>query len=413
MTVTEKLGEILRTDPGVLERLDAAMVRVGRPAGVLDAVVRENEGRMEATLHLLNSGDRSAPHVRSILRKAILSHEKQLLGFLGTVPDGDEFSRVAALARTIVPERRGWFLKKEKASAILGVRPPAHVLQYLGLRDVGELLARHDVNEIFAALRFMESDGWMHETFAQAYTALTPDDFEERDIAIEVLSPAWRKAAKQFVAHKHHSVSHLKELGVIFINPVQENAPGKFLRDFALILHYCYEIQFYSKLFRRYAGGADFAPHLASLLRGDVPDAGAARGADWLIVQRYLAKDNPSDARLAVPHVNPESLHWSRGERALANFTGTAFDPPLNLWNDLDWVGGIFDGDGGEVVSFDLEDNAMSLVSFMEGKSETFNYHQREALWTKIFEMYAGGENEVERMLLAFFHEGVVRFETA
>lgn len=406
----EKLAHILKTDSDVLEKLDAAMVRAGRPAGVLDTVARENEERIEATLHLLNSGDRSAPHVRSILRKAILSHEKQLLGFLGTVPGDDEFSRAAVLAREIVPERHGWFLKKEKASAILAARPPAHVLEYLGLASVDELLARYDVSEAFAVLRFMESDEWMHKTFAQAYASLTPDDFEERDVAIEVLGPVWQKAAKRFVAHKHHNVSHLKELGVIFINPIQENMPGKFLRDFALMLHYCYEIQFYSKLFRQYAREADFAARLTSLLRGDVSDAGAAGDADWLIIQRYLAKENPSDARLAAPHVNPESLHWSRGERAIANFTGGAFNPSLDLWNNLDWVGGIFEGDGGEVVSFDLEDNAMALVSFMEGKNETFNYHQREALWTKIFEKYAGGEDEMEQILLKCFREGKVQF---
>lgn len=410
MTAQEKLGKILKTSPGVLERLDAAMVRAGRPAGVLDTVAQENDARVDGTLNLLNSNLRSAPHVRSILRKTILSHEKQFLGFLEIVPDGDEFSRAAALVWRIVPDRRGFFLKNDKACAILAARPPEHVLGYLKLSSVDELLARYDVAEVFVALRFMESDEWMHETFARAYASLTPDDFEERNITIGVLGPAWQKIAKQFVAHKYHNVSHLKELGVIFINPIQENVPGKFLRDFALILHYCYEIQFYSKLFRRYAGEADFAQRLASLLRGDVPDAGAARDGTWLIIQRYLAKDDPSDARLALPHVNPESLHWSRGERALANFTGAAFNPPLNLWNDLDWVGGVFDGDNGEVVSFDLEDNAMSLISFMEGSDRSFNYHQREALWTKLFLAYVGGEEEAERLLVENFDRGVVRF---
>jgi len=410
MTATEKLGKILRTDPGVLERLDTAMVRAGRPAGVLGAVAQENEERIETTLNLLNSNLRSAPHVRSILRKTILAHEEQFMRFLETASGADEFERAATLARKIVPERRGWFLKRERASTILLTRPPGHVLEYLKLGSVEALLARHDVTEVFAALRFMESDEWMHETFAKAYAALTTSDFEEREIEIRVLGPAWRGAAKQFVAHKHHNVSHLKELGVIFLNPVREHVPGKFLRDFALLLHYCHEIRFYAKLFLRYADRSDFAERLKALLRGDIPAADAARDGAWLIIQRYLAKDDPSDPRLAMPHVNPESLHWSRGERDLANFTGATFTPALDLWNDLDWVGGVFDGDRGEVVSFDLEDNAMSLVSFMEGKNESFNYHQREALWTKLFMEYMGGEGEMEKLLIENFDRGAIAF---
>jgi hypothetical protein len=410
MSAHEKLAAILKIPPEVLARLDAAMVRVGRPAGVLDTVANENDARVDNTLHLLNSNLRSAPHVRSILRKTILSHEKQFLGFLETVPGGDEFARAAALARRIVPDRRGWFLKKEKASAILAARPPEHVLGFLGLSSVSELLARHDVTEVFAALRFMESDEWMHETFERTYSSFTPDDFEERELVIEVLGPAWRESAKRFVAHKHHNVSHLKEFGVIFINPLEEQVPGKFLRDFALILHYCHEIRFYSKLFRQYAAGSDFAERLKALLRGDVPAVSTLNEGEWLIIQRYLAKDNPSDARLALPHVNPESFHWSRGERDFANFTGGTFNPPLNLWSDLDWVGGVFDGGDGAVVSFDLEDNAMSLVSFMEGKGESFNYHQGEALWTKLFMAYVGGEEEAERLLLKHFDRGIVPF---
>ena len=73
-------------------------------------------------------------------------------------------------------------------------------------------------------------------------------------------------------------------------------------------------------------------------------------------------------------------------------------------------MGGIFQDGDEDVVSFDLEDNAMSLVSFMEGKQEFFNYHQREAMWTKIFMEYVGGEAKMEKLLIDHFPEGIIQF---
>jgi len=76
----------------------------------------------------------------------------------------------------------------------------------------------------------------------------------------------------------------------------------------------------------------------------------------------------------------------------------------------MDWVGGIFQNGKEDIISFDLEDNAMSLVSFMEGKNETFNYHQREAMWTRIFSEYVGGEEEMEKLLIENFDKGIIKF---
>jgi len=251
----------------------------------------------------------------------------------------------------------------------------------------------------------------MHETFEKAYSVFTPDDFEERRIEVRVLGPQWREIAKKFVAKKHHNVGHLKEFGTIFLNPIQENIPGKLLRDFALLLHYFHEIQFYSKLFKKYSASPDFSNRLKSLLRGDVKEKTEATAGKWLIAQRYLWKEDPGDPRLHLPRVNPESLHWAKGERDFGSYLEKTRYPELALWCGLDWVGGFFLGtQGEELVSFDLEDNAMSLVSFMEGKEEFFTYHQREALWTKIFSTYVGGEENMEKILLENLERGIITF---
>jgi hypothetical protein len=168
-------------------------------------------------------------------------------------------------------------------------------------------------------------------------------------------------------------------------------------------------------MFKIFAAGPDFSQKFKALLRGDVPETNTLNPGEWMIVQRYLAKINPSDPRLFMPRVNPESLHWRRGERDIAMFQIPEVKLNLNIWMDLDWVGEIFDidspNDGKELVSFDLEDNAMTLVSFMEGEDQqSFTYHQMEAMWTRIFSEYAGGEENMEKLLIENFDKGIIKF---
>ncbi|MBU4348640.1 hypothetical protein KJ671_04035 [Patescibacteria group bacterium] len=412
MEKLEHLAKILGVEKTMLEKIDKVMTERTGKSGVLEKVELENEKIMEDTLRALNSNDRSAEHVKGVLRQTILSHEKQFLAFLEIVEGKNIFEKSVFLAKKIAKVSRGFFLKKEYAKKILRERPSQKLLDYLKASNIDEVLEKYDVIEIFSSLRFVETDEWMHETFEVAYSKFTPDNFEEREIEVKVLGDVWLEVAKKFVAKKHHNVSHLKEFGVVFVNPIFENIPGKFLRDFALILHYFYEIKFYSNLFESYFDKPDFAERLKSLLRGDVKDVFKVEDGEWLIIQRYLAKVDPNDTRLFLPRVNPESLYWLRGERDLALFSPEDSDKKMDLkiWNNLDWVGGIFKDGIDQIVSFDLEDNAMSLVSFMEGKNETFNYHQREAMWTKIFSEYVGGEEEMEKLLVENFDKGTIKF---
>lgn len=412
----KKLAKILDVKEFILADLDREMGKITGKRGVLDKVAEENEEIIEKVMRKLNNDNHSAAHVREILRKAIFSHEKQFLSFLKNEEGSTEFEKAANLSRKIAKIGKGFFLKKEFAKEILRKSQPQNLLKYLGYKDVEELLKKEDVTEAFSALRFVESNEWMHKTFEDAYSDFTSDDFEERDIEIKVLGSQWFDIAKKFVAKKHHNVSHLKEFGVIFLNPIKVDIPGKFLRDFALLLHYFHEIEFYSKMFRKYAKEDDFALHLKSLLRGDVKEvSNIKRKKDivpWLIVQRYLWKEDPKDPRLKIVRMNPEAVHWARGERDLAEFGKRNDQIDLELWGNMDWVGNFFkDEDKEKFVSFDLEDNAMGLVSFMGGKEEYFSYHQKEAMWTKIFSEYVGGEEEMEKLVIENFDKGIIEIK--
>lgn len=402
------LSQILGVQSDFLASLDREMSRATGKNKVLHRIVDEGAALVRQSLESIGCSDKSSPDdIFRGLDQVAVRNENELLKHLGTFPGNDQFEKAVNLAKYISPTDGGFFLKKSRARDILSARPPENVLKHLGYKTVEDMLAHEDVTEVFSALRFLESQAWMHETFDAAYSTFTADDFEDRPIEIKVLGSRWRDVAAQFVAKKHHNVSHLKEFGVIFLNPIAEDLTGKFLRDFALLFHYFHEVAFYAKLFRSHSKTASFAEYLKSLLRGDVLEGVPGSLNEWLIIQRYLWKENPSDPRLFIQHTNPESMHWRRGERDLVKFGKLHPETELPFWENRDWVASIFSG---KLVSFDMEDSAMGLVSRGEGQSTSFSYHQREALWTHIFEEYCGGEPEMEKIIMDHYMEGKVGF---
>ena len=179
---------------------------------------------------------------------------------------------------------------------------------------------------------------------------------------------------------------------------------GKFIRDFALLLHYTHEIIFYSKLFKQHSTTDAFNQQLISLLRGDVPQVQSDTNSEVLIVQRYLWKENPQDPRLFTPRINPEALHWHRAEQDLVQHAG------LSFWDNTDHIAYLFkDENERKLVSFDLEDIAMSFVSYNKGESERLSYHQQEALWNKFFSMFVGGYEQMEQCMLQNMHQSKIQ----
>ncbi|MEX0689915.1 MAG: hypothetical protein WD095_00570, partial [Candidatus Paceibacterota bacterium] len=319
--------------------------------------------------------------------------------------------KILKLAKEVAPVKKGFFLKKEKAREFLIKEPPENVMKYLDYDSVEKMLDNEDLLEVYSALRFLENRDWMNNVFFKQYESITPDDFEEREITVKALNEKWVKAAEDFVAKKWHNISHLKELGVVFVIPISLGISGEILRMFSLVLHYLYEVPFYSDMFKRaLESPALFNDNVISLLRGDVIDkqvSGSDDRVTWLVVQRYLAKDDENDWRLSVPRINPEAYHWARAEKSLVD-VGNAVDhlgQDLSFWHDLDWIGDYFKDDLGQdvLVSFDLVDVVMSLVQRKE--MIKYLYHHREALWNKIFIEYFG-EDQLDHYLKEYLLQG-------
>ena len=416
-----KIAKILRIQPQIIEDLVTKMNALTGKKDVIEKLMEENDILIHRTLQELGiSGDgHSAENVYGLLMKRLTHIDQQLYEALDR-PDLSQLShmcgKLCEVALSVNGTPRGFFLKREKAIKLLEKYPPTNLLEHFKHSTVNELIDQQGFTSVFSALRFTQSQEWMHTFFDEVYDEIRPEDFEEREVELKVLEKEWLAVAEKFLKKKHHNVSHLKELGIIFIVPLTLDTPGETLRMFTLILHYLNEVPFYSKLFRRFAQGPDFTVKLKSLLRGDVsseqlparPAGGQASSSKLRIriVQRYLAKDDENDFRLLEPHVNPEAEHWHRAEGDLGRIGPLVGSEGFSLgfWHGLDYVGDFFKEAGGSerFISFDLIDLIMSVV-----EKKNMLYHQQEAMWNKIFSEYLGRE-KLEKMIEENIIEGFI-----
>jgi hypothetical protein len=414
MTSQEYIAKILRAKPETISEMDKKMTAITGKTGVLDKIVAENERQINRTLEVLKCHNYQAENVfRALITK--LQEDDRKLYRLFKKPSGITLSGLKTLfnfALELADIDQVFVLKKEKAKEILRKNPPPNILKALKYKDVEELLQKEDLIEVFSALRFVETGEWMHKTFDETYKKLTFQDFEKRNVELRVLSGKWLKVAEKFVGKKYHNISHLKELGIVFVIPIKIDSPGETIRLFLLILHYLHELNFYSKLFEKKSLQSDFGEKIISLLKGEVLkkiDSGKDT-VNWLIIQRYLAKDDQNDNRLFLPHINPEALHWKKAQKDISRLGERFENIDLEIWLGVDWIGGFFKNRAKkeELVSFDLVDNVMALVQ--KEQRIKYLYHHQEALWNHIFEEYMGAGN-LEKMMIENFDKGIINLK--
>ncbi len=406
VSAADRIARVLQVDKHILLKVHDRLKAVTGKEKVMESIMAENDREVGNRLGMLDiSDDPTAREVYDALIERIAHDDSQLCGWLGCPSSlrTDDWQRVLDRAQEVAGAPQGFFLKKEKAVQLLENIPPQNVLKVLGYETVAQMLSKEDLFEVFSALRFIEGSQWLNDVFFKQYEKLTPDDFEHRAVTTRALPARWLALAENFTKKKHHNISHLKELGVIFTLPLSLDVKGEVIRNFSLLLHYFNEIPFYSSLFERFAKEPEtFAKKIISLLSGQVienPLTVQNEKSQWLIVQRYLSKDDENDWRLFVPHLNPEALHWDRAERILTKATATTQIPVnLSFWKDMNWVGDFFKTDTGVpiLVSFNLIDTAMSLVKRKDLLK--YLYHHQESLWNKIYASYFS-EEEMEQVM--------------
>ena len=409
-----KLAKLLRISEEVLLGLEKKMENVSGKKGVIEKIVQENEEKINQKLKELNlTRESRAEEVYQALIRKTEETDRVLIKHFHEL----DLSVVTGCRSLInsVKELTGnltnYYLKESKARELLKLNPPKQIMASLGYgNDVDKMLEKEDTFEIFCALRFAEDSKWLNSVFFKPYKDLKKDDFEEREIKVIVLSEKWTGIGKKFLGKKLHHMSHLKEMGIVFVIPLIEQNPGEVLYLFFMSLHYIYEVDWHARLFETYRQEPNFAEKIIGALKVEttIDPLVDDEKMSWRLIPAYLAKNNPDDPRLFEPHINPEDWHYNRTVLAIQRFANRFPEAGLDFWSGLNVVGDYFQTKNSEeeFISFDLFDNGISFLGKSDFNSRQF-YHQQEALWNKIFVEYMG-EEKTDKLMMDNLDKGMV-----
>lgn len=277
-----------------------------------------------------------------------------------------------------------WVLRRSVAKKILKTMPPKKLMSHLGHRSVDGLLKHENIDELYVGLRFSEGDKWLRQ-HNQLLKTVRASDFETRPVSCLLLDyEKYANLTASFVSSKYHNVAHSKELGVVALLPTLATRQRGFtLVGLPMMLHYINEIRLYSSFFKL----KQVAPHFGELVVETLNDDSAiasqmaGQNVHWRIVHRHFA-NNVGQANYPEafePHVHSDDVIWDRVEATLSGF-----DKEMKFWQELDYVGKLFDG---TPLSFNLMDVSLNYSQNRSFKDRNFSYF-RESLWNEIFASY-------------------------
>jgi len=405
---TKKLAKLLRTPEEVIFNLEGKMNRITGKQGVIDKISGEIEEKTGRQLKEMGLSLKSSPEevYQSLLDK-IKEVDQNLFKHFGS-PDfskKEDYQKILKTIKDLVGNLKGFYLKPEKAKELFRKNPPGQIMKGLGYDDIEQMLEKEDIFELFSALRFAEDKEWMNEKFFVPFKDLTKNDFEEREIRVMVLNEKWVEIGEKFSSKKLHHMSHLKEMGIVFVIPIKETNPGETLYLLFMTLHYISEVDWYSRLFKSYSPKDGFSEKMAQALKvktssGDLADN------NWRIMPGYLAKDDLNDPRLFAPHINLESLFYLKVSKIISRFSEENPDLRLNSWVNSENSARIIKE---KLISFDLFDNGVAFLGKVNFNSR-YIYHQQEALWNEIFIQYFN-EEELDKVLMENLSQGFIVVE--
>jgi len=410
-TAVEFFAHQLKIDPDSFSKYLDSLEYITDKKGVVENLYETNHEKVTKTLSYLKLNNPNAEDLYKAVEEKVRILDKQLFNLLGK-PVGTSNEGMANLIAAVLAlheEQDGFFLKREVAQKLLAENPPRNIMRELKVSSVKEMIEREDLFEIYAALRFMEDREWLNSTYLSAYRDLQASDFEARPIQVRVLDATkWQTVTEKFTHKKLHPMSHLKELGLIFLIPSEELKHVLTIYLFAMTSHYIDEVTLYSNYFKYYSEKEGFGEKIVSAIRGFVPDISLAKGDPnrWFMIQRYLFKENPADPRLGVPHISSEAFCHRGSSQTLLKFEKVLPNLDFKVWEHTNyvaaWMNSIKSGDS--LVNFNFMDNVMSVMSKLP-YDDWYSYHFHEALWNKIFIEYFSVD-KMQEMIIKHLLDG-------
>jgi hypothetical protein len=335
----------------------------------------------------LDPKDTTGEELYLALQELIKRHDAFLARKIGAKDPSDAqdvLVRLHKFVKIINVPKSAWVLKPTAAKRLLKSTPPKKVMKQLGYRSIDSMLKRESATELFAGMRFTESQEWL-TNFTKKYKKLQAKDFEVRPIEFLLLdAKKWGQSSGAHVRKSRHNITHMKELGVIAILPLPvERLNGLTITLLSLILHYVNEIRMYTTYFKMQQVRSDFGGLIVEALVKDPHNHARVAGHNlhWRHIHRHFGKkDATRYPEVFEPHVQSEDLFWRKTEEILYRI-----EPALHFWFDMDFVAARTT----RPISFNLLDNAVSYVNGLKYGEQSM-HHFRDSLWNEIYARYLG-----------------------
>ena len=293
---------------------------------------------------------------------------------------------IAAATNEVMQGSLIFVLKSSVAKRALAKFPPKKVMKALNFRSYESMLKHVPICLLLPVAQELEGSGWLqhYNTFLRT---LRPRDFEERNVS--VYSPhteKWLALKSQLLAISKQTVLVNKELGSIVILPLpNQPVPGIATLTLAGAASGLNAIYAASSYFRLSQVAKDFGARIAHSA-GDEPQILSldyfSTPLSWETVVRFIHHmqgqlGNPLDAHIGAE----ELIGWQPVEHLIQRIA-----PEMEFWRDCGHVGRL-DGNGSDPVSFNVTDNALSLVN-RKSYHERYVHHARRALWQELIARY-------------------------
>jgi hypothetical protein len=368
-------------------------------------------GEIYGQLHMktrelgLDPNDTTAKELYRSLNNLAELHDSFLAKRLG-VSDSNNVSEILhavvdAVDALKVP-RQAWVLKQLTIKKMLKNNPPKNLMKSLRYRSLDSMIKREPAAQLLTIARYSESPAW-NNRLVQQYKNLTPNDFEQKDVSVVYLDELkWSEAVKNIALSRHSNIFYMSETGQILLTPLPlRNTKGLTLSMVLMVLHSIGEIRTQSSYLKFNQLHPEFSDKLYESItkpyESNIHIAG--QSIPWKLIHKYYGSSQRLlHPEVFEPHVQPEDLTYRKAEMYLYKF-----EPALNFWHNLDYVGLPFSGNP---VSFNIMDVSLNLlnnVSF-EGR---FNYHLRDAVWNEVLIRYVG-QRHLERRIIEHLEDQVL-----
>lgn len=309
--------------------------------------------------------------------------------------DNDQFSRIFDSERrrsadkfnealvnifehTLFP-KEVFAMKHSVAKELLRKDPPKKLMKHMGYRSVESMLKRERVEEIYAAVPFLESERWLSK-FWRNHLALSPSDFENRKINL-IIMPESRWA---IIAPSSGIITCMLQLGAAAVWPAPRSVT-KFGFSTAALLYEAAEImRIYSAALKIEQVRPNFGKKALELMQPKIkaPVMIETVPINWDVLHSHYGRQDEVHASMENLHVL--DMHRHSPAELLATI-----NPAFSWWAGTN---SLAISNKGKIVSLNLNDVLINALNNIEYKNQV-NKNFRKYFYNDLISRYLKHDN--------------------